>query len=203
MNEPKRGSELPAPPRALEWLLALMVPPGPTGKTILGDLREEFVLESRSGTKPGRATLNYLRSTLSVAIRRPGTGGPPTPEADNDRSLIEMLGNVLFDLKKAFRVLIRRPGLTLAAVISLGLGIGANTGIFSLGNSSLGPGFHDSPTGGVCRCLSSAVAGPGNTPLTPQQREVGSALMFPALVGATLERAGPGAPESPGWGGAG
>ena len=137
MNEPKRGSELPAPPRALEWLLALMVPPGPTGKTILGDLREEFVLESRSGTKPGRATLNYLRSTLSVAIRRPGTGGPPTPEADNDRSLIEMLGNVLFDLKKAFRVLIRRPGLTLAAVISLGLGIGANTGIFSVVNAVL------------------------------------------------------------------
>ena len=41
------------------------------------------------------------------------------------------------DLRHALRLLIRKPGLTLAAVISLGLGIGANTAIFSLVNSIL------------------------------------------------------------------
>jgi predicted permease len=41
------------------------------------------------------------------------------------------------DLRQASRLLIRRPGLTLAAVLSLGLGIGASTAIFTLVNTVL------------------------------------------------------------------
>jgi predicted permease len=45
--------------------------------------------------------------------------------------------SLLQDLRHGLRVLLRRPVVTLAAVLSLGLGIGANTAIFSLANAVL------------------------------------------------------------------
>src|SRR5450756_2059961 len=53
------------------------------------------------------------------------------------RNRIQWLDNLIRDLHFAFRQLRRSPGFALTAILTLALGLGANTAIFSLLNSLL------------------------------------------------------------------
>lgn len=88
--------------------------------------------------------VDLLRGALAERFPRspaPGSGRAPTPPEPNDgrrRSTFDsVVRDALIDVKYAVRTLRTRPGLVVAAVITLALGIGANTSIYTVVNGVL------------------------------------------------------------------
>lgn len=99
------------PPRVAEWLVRRATARSPFASTILGDLREGFVLRAKSATVPARHW--YWRQAISLGYR----------------FLLEEFRYPWFarELKHAARRLARAPLFTLTVVLALAIGIGANT----------------------------------------------------------------------------
>jgi putative ABC transport system permease protein len=128
----------PRPPRIAALLLRLLLP-GPVGDAFAGDLEERY--RRRHVSHPIRARLEYWSdvlspSVLSLRAEARGLAHPPgTPPArlSGDGFMHALWSDVRF----AFRSLLKSPAFSAVAILSLALGIGPNTAIFSLVNSLL------------------------------------------------------------------
>jgi predicted permease len=93
------------------------------GDRLIGEIDEELASHLAEATAQGRDPVEARRALGSALGHR---------EASRDVRRLVWLGDFLMDLRYAVRTLWRHPGFLAAAVLSLGLGLGANTAIFSL-----------------------------------------------------------------------
>ncbi len=121
------------PPFPARLMLRLALDPC-IHELVMGDLEEEFA-ERLTCEGRRRARRWYWKQALTSSAkgRRPlhGFPGPRRSPHDKEASLMDSL---IQDLRHTVRAFARNPGFVIVAVITLALGIGATTGVFSLAN---------------------------------------------------------------------
>ncbi|MEZ5318275.1 MAG: ADOP family duplicated permease [Vicinamibacterales bacterium] len=125
----------PRPPRLARWLLGRLLPPEAT-EYVAGDLDEEWLRYRRPAGRV-RAWAWYWAQTMRSILDTRDTEVSMTPTPDRVPGPGARLVALAGDLRFAWRTLRRSPGYAAAALLTLGIGIGASVAIFSAVNDVL------------------------------------------------------------------
>lgn len=103
-------------------------------ESVAGDLEEQWHVDRRRSALLAFARLLHVSTTVLWHARRDREA---VTAVHSDRKGDSLVGEAIQDLRFAWRLSVRQPWLTAAAVITLALGIGATTAIFSVVNAWL------------------------------------------------------------------
>lgn len=207
------------PPRLSRWLLSLLTP-ARSRRFLLEDLQEEFeqILDTRGRAfacsfyrrQAGASVVPLLRSIVArLAIGRPSrvadrhavsVGWRPAGIFLHDPTMhgAPML-DLRNDLRQAVRVCFRQPLPTLMVILSLGVGIGGSTALYSFGSTLLGgaeplPGVVDVYTGEDAGRLDGRSSAPDYRDVAEHVDALASTAMF--RIGS-VELSNPGGERRP------
>ena len=128
----KRPSD---PPSLARWLLTVVLP-AEYRDAVLGDLAEEFDSRCRDHRITAFARAWYWRQVFHVDVWRL-RGEARAERTRATEGAVGMRDFFAVELRQALRVFRRSPGFVSAVVVTLAVGIGGSTAIFSLINGLL------------------------------------------------------------------